>query len=230
MTCGLEPGPEVVFCEGQKQKDNMRKLQLAILAVTLAGAMSASATMVLVTSPGGEESRGQSPGSEGFTFTTAAVLSNPVVTQLGIYDFGNIDLAEPHVVTLFDAGGDVLTSATIPASSFTPADHWQWVNTAPVTLAPSTTYILVAYYGENNPDPFIFGSATLPAGFSLDNAVLGEGAGPPEQVDGSAGQGFFGPNLSFSTVPEPTTVIAGALLLLPFGASTLRILRQKQTA
>jgi hypothetical protein len=31
-------------------------------------------------------------------------------------------------------------------------------------------------------------------------------------------------------VPEPTTFIAGALLLLPFGASTLRILRRKATA
>jgi len=31
-------------------------------------------------------------------------------------------------------------------------------------------------------------------------------------------------------VPEPTTMIAGALLLLPFGASTLRILRKRQTA
>jgi hypothetical protein len=32
---------------------------------------------------------------------------------------------------------------------------------------------------------------------------------------------------SFHQVPEPTTIIAGALLLLPFGASTLRILRKK---
>jgi hypothetical protein len=29
-------------------------------------------------------------------------------------------------------------------------------------------------------------------------------------------------------VPEPTTVIAGVLLLLPFGASTLKILRKKR--
>jgi len=36
------------------------------------------------------------------------------------------------------------------------------------------------------------------------------------------------PNPPF--VPEPTTMIAGALLLLPFGASTLRILRKRQTA
>jgi hypothetical protein len=33
-----------------------------------------------------------------------------------------------------------------------------------------------------------------------------------------------------SVVPEPTTMIAGALLLLPFGASTLRILRKTRTA
>jgi hypothetical protein len=31
-------------------------------------------------------------------------------------------------------------------------------------------------------------------------------------------------------VPEPTTIIAGALLLLPFGGSTLRILRKKWMA
>ena len=31
-------------------------------------------------------------------------------------------------------------------------------------------------------------------------------------------------------VPEPTTMIAGALLLLPFGASTLRMLRKNRKA
>lgn len=33
-----------------------------------------------------------------------------------------------------------------------------------------------------------------------------------------------------TVVPEPTTMIAGALLLLPFGASALRLLRKKQAA
>ena len=31
-------------------------------------------------------------------------------------------------------------------------------------------------------------------------------------------------------VPEPATILAGVLTLLPFGASTLRILRRKQAA
>ena len=33
-----------------------------------------------------------------------------------------------------------------------------------------------------------------------------------------------------TAVPEPTTMVAGAMLLLPFGASALRILRRKLTA
>jgi len=37
-------------------------------------------------------------------------------------------------------------------------------------------------------------------------------------------------DVSVTQVPEPTTMIAGALLLLPFGASTLRILRKNRAA
>jgi hypothetical protein len=37
-------------------------------------------------------------------------------------------------------------------------------------------------------------------------------------------------NFEFNVVPEPSTVIAGALLLLPFGASTLRCLRNRKHA
>jgi hypothetical protein len=37
-------------------------------------------------------------------------------------------------------------------------------------------------------------------------------------------------DVSLVPVPEPTTVIAGVLLLLPFGASTLRILNRNRTA
>jgi flagellar basal body rod protein FlgC len=38
------------------------------------------------------------------------------------------------------------------------------------------------------------------------------------------------PQELFIAVPEPSTVIAGAMLLLPFGASTLRILRRNRKA
>ena len=38
------------------------------------------------------------------------------------------------------------------------------------------------------------------------------------------------PDFTPTPIPEPTTMIAGALLLLPFGASTLRILRKNRAA
>jgi hypothetical protein len=191
--------------------------------------MSASASMVLVTSPtGGEFYNSPPPEYEGFTFTTAAVLTDPTVTQLGIYDWGKAGLSGSHLVTLFDAGGVALTSVTIASGGGADANGWKWASTTPVNLAPSTTYTLGAFYGDNDPDHFIFGSGTLPAGFTLNNAVYSDGTEAPAHVWGGAGQGFFGPNLS--AVPEPTTVIAGALLLLPFGASTLRMLRKNRTA
>jgi len=59
---------------------------------------------------------------------------------------------------------------------------------------------------------------TGPSGNLPFELVYGEGWGPPAvlQVD-----------LPLSNVPEPTTVLAGALLLLPFGVSTIRNLRRK---
>lgn len=38
------------------------------------------------------------------------------------------------------------------------------------------------------------------------------------------------PNFSLTSVPKPTTMVAGALLLLPFGASTLRVMRKGRKA
>jgi hypothetical protein len=52
-------------------------------------------------------------------------------------------------------------------------------------------------------------------------------------VNGSTGSGLGIQQYTYefvSNVPEPTTMLAGALLLLPFGASTLRILRKSRTA
>ncbi len=37
-------------------------------------------------------------------------------------------------------------------------------------------------------------------------------------------------SITVTSVPEPTTLLAGALLLLPFGAGTLRILRRTRTS
>jgi hypothetical protein len=61
---------------------------------------------------------------------------------------------------------------------------------------------------------------------------------PYLMVDGNppAGWGYLHPSIdghlsvTLDPVPEPTTMVAGALLLLPFGASALRMLRKSRTA
>jgi hypothetical protein len=62
--------------------------------------------------------------------------------------------------------------------------------------------------------------------FAAVNANLGNGY-VLRSTEIGAGQDLI---WNVEPVPEPTTMIAGALLLLPFGASTLRILRRKRTA
>ena len=93
-----------------------------------------------------------------------------------------------------------------------------WV--APTGQMDLTT---LSYYNQ-------YKAALTSAGSSIPlytgNILEGVGA-----VSGGPGSGqsqeFF---MLGTPVPEPTTMIAGALLLLPFGASTLRILRKNRAA
>jgi hypothetical protein len=65
-----------------------------------------------------------------------------------------------------------------------------------------------------------------------ENSYSGYAAffGPQIGLSNTSGTTFTVSQIQLQLVPEPTTMIAGALLLLPFGASTLRILRKKCTA
>jgi len=59
------------------------------------------------------------------------------------------------------------------------------------------------------------------------------GSGLPAFIDLDTdlnGNDFVVSEISVTPVPEATTLVAGMLLLLPFGASAVRILRKKRTA
>jgi hypothetical protein len=60
---------------------------------------------------------------------------------------------------------------------------------------------------------------------NLAAAHIFETSFPANQANGAINTGFAS---GVGVVPEPTTMIAGALLLLPFGASTFRILRKNR--
>jgi hypothetical protein len=96
-------------------------------------------------------------------------------------------------------------------------------------------------YGSAYVNPLSVFLAQYPDATIADNSPFTAGGGISVTMgwNGGVNEGYVndvsinGTTYDFEAaapVPEPTTIIAGALLLLPFGASALRILRKKQTA
>jgi len=121
-----------------------------------------------------------------------------------------------------DASGKLLTGNV----------NWVTIQTANYAGAINASLVVnvsnLAYAGANA-DLLTFvhqaGSLDLTFQFSpgMTLTQLTSGAGPYTSS-------FSGSLSGVSAVPEPTTMIAGALLLLPFGASTVRILRKNRAA
>ena len=106
----------------------------------------------------------------------------------------------------FDLGTDPNYNTQLPSIQVSVT------GTSPVTFT-ATTISMINHWQAFNFDFTATGTSTV-------IAFLGEG---PDN------QKYIGLD-NVSVVPEPTTMVAGALLLLPFGASTLRILRKNRTA
>jgi hypothetical protein len=111
-----------------------------------------------------------------------------------------------------------------PMSATTPFDVTTWVNS---TQKGSEYYYNLFLNGLTTAGPATVeqylanGSILVPTGdlvYNQDGSIA--------KAVGS-GQEFI---LNFSPVPEPTTMVAGALLLLPFGMSALRIMRKSRKA
>jgi len=75
-------------------------------------------------------------------------------------------------------------------------------------------------------------SSSVPGLDETDFQLLSEDTGGKGPFYVAAHVQSIGPNgeSGWITVPEPSTVIAGALLLLPFAASTVRFMRKNRTA
>jgi len=115
----------------------------------------------------------------------------------------------PTVGDIAHAGGSLPILPTGVFANITGNNvTWTFLGAAGVT--PGFESVVVAFASPLPP--------TLGTGSAID-----DGRGPwSAQFPGSA--------LVAVPVPEPTTIVAGALLLLPFGASTLRVLRKSRSA
>jgi hypothetical protein len=234
MSCGLDVEPEVAFRDGPNKKKNMKKLQIAIFTISLATAMSARATIYsgsdfsTMASYNGTYVPG-SPGYEALAYTgnddavvgvvgplgTLSSLnmsfdfSNPVGTgnapfaAFGISD-NSTWVADNHRLDVISENGNQLTGSSL-------VHVWDWTLNAGAGgdvagMSGVTLDSILATYGTWE--------------VMRAYAYIGDTGGPSSgSVDIDS--------ITVTTVPEPTTMIAGALLLLPFGASSLRILRKR---
>jgi hypothetical protein len=240
----------------------MKKLQIAILAVGLAGAMSASAAFVL--------EQGGLPYTQPSTDLSWASQNSPplpgwadaggsfsiggsgayTVTGITVWDVVNNSAGTPTGLSLLNASGSPISSSFIA----TPATYGNGLNYNPGNpddYPAATLYKVVFTVNETlSAGSYQFfldgGLPTLyPDGSYYTPFLLCANYGGPDDVpvlfnvgatDGTkpyvgnwAAYGVTG-DAYVQVVPEPTTMMAGVLLLLPFGASTLRILRKRQTA
>lgn len=237
----------------------MKRLQIAIIAFSLTAAMTASASITISgTDLSGLTYRDTGGSAQyvapaGSTPALAALSTSdsglnggaPVVyvraSNVGLASLGTLDSlnasyhlfdaptgpsgAQPYWLTYLYApgggyigvvsmGGPDLNSATqvhvfydFATSPLTSDAYWgftlsQLCSTAygATTFGQMTVYETGVEIGD-----WDNGAAIIPASANIDSITI-------------------------SSVPEPTTMIAGALLLLPLGASTLRILRKNRAA
>jgi hypothetical protein len=210
---------------GDNKTINMKEIQLAILAASLAGAMSVNASMIVSLVPDTQNAApGQMvnvsvdlSGSPGFTMNaiSAVILYDPTV-------FTYVDPSVAQGGLIIDNGWDLMAAAGTPGELRVAGMVWSPPFGSQIAAGSGTVFTFTLLVNANSPlglSALSWGNAGNGVGFDYGDADWNDVVLPS-----------YGASINVAPVPEPTTMIAGALLLLPFGASTLRILRKRQTA
>jgi hypothetical protein len=143
-------------------------------------------------------------------------ISPPVMTgswDVGFYAFGNpFDTITGTIIS-----GGAFEDPGLRASGWFSSGNDSVADISGGSAVNALVFI--AHFAGEPPLP----GATPP--FVLNFEVFNEGSKVGETMLGWTGNEF-----DVVPVPEPSTLLAGVLLLLPFGASTLRSLRKRQAA
>jgi hypothetical protein len=170
-----------------------------------------------------------------FTSVNTAMTINAVndVADVYVLDIRNLALGSGENITFNGDAGDVFVLNVTGSMAMNgdaeivaglPGSH------VFVNITDTGSLGTVAHVGN-----LINGTALIPNATSVTfHSVAGAIWGGPHTTvtlmsDAIVTYQPFVPPQPLPAVPEPTTFIAGALLLLPFGASTLRILRRQAT-
>lgn len=197
-----------------------QKLQIAIMSATLFVAVQARASLEVFD----------------ISFTDSTIAN----AAAGVIDVNMLNgLAQSGTLTVLDgaaAGTYNLISdhGNVAGTYISPSGAFQYDNTIQGIPPgpPSNPYL--DYYGLafskgsglTYTEVNIWGNVPSIGGDEYTFYGYTAGGGYAPTVTGGAAISDVGP----VPVPEATTILAGAMLLLPFGASTLRILRRNRMA
>jgi hypothetical protein len=144
----------------------------------------------------------------------------------------NISIGTAYLYSQFRNGG----LGTLTASQAGQLQNAIWYLEGEISLAQLSTqngvdgtyYYNLAKTGTGTTDTTVFKDSNGAYGVIALNLFNGTEFSTPVTINGVT-YNLNQDQLAIVPVPEPTTVVAGALLLLPFGASTFRILRRQRT-
>jgi hypothetical protein len=222
-----------------KGKRTMRTIVLGfgLFAVGVAGFSVTTEASILGVDFSGYSDNGI--GNFGYTLGYDFQVTTPVtVVALAAFDDNSgPGLPQAVAVGLWNASGSLLASTTIAQGTLPTlgmANFFAAASISPITLQPG-------YYTVAAQDDWVQSLTTLP-NFTVASGITYLGYAqtpggvtaltyPTEQVaSGTGEEALFGGNIVIGPVPEPTTMISGAMMLLPFGAGAFRQLRKRLQA
>jgi hypothetical protein len=166
------------------------------------------------------------PGPVGWTFQP---LTDIDVTALGAWAYAMPSRGGLEV-GLWNAGGTLLASSTITASSV-PVDQSLYATITPVMLLAGQTYYLGAYSPAGafqcvavDPNDPPNGSATMASEIQLGSVAYETNSGFafPDITENLPGSAIVAPNFEFQVVPEPVGLLAAGCGVLAWVAARRR--------
>ena len=212
-------------------------MPLAVAAIIVGSARAQEAAITFIAPPPGGAA---GAGVAGWQFTTRMDIS---ISALGLYDAAGIygggfvgdGLLEEHAVGIWDISNHStpLLSALIPAGTLAPlANGFRYVSTSPVVLPSNHDYVIAALFSDAAQKDFGVGGPNDPTYATVSPQIEFGGyrfeglsvLAFPEYYEPGEWWGF-GPNFTYTVVPEPSTLglcaLAAAVL---FGSrNTLRL-------
>lgn len=157
------------------------------------------------------------PYSIGYEFN---VLSPIMIKALGVFDDPNswIDpndpfsgpngLTETHQIGVWDMFGTLLGSASIAAGGGNLTNYFRFVNVSPFVLAVGAGYRIASTSGYSKYTSTFWASGLLvDPSIQLVRGLSDPGTSLVNPTTTWEGDMFLGPNMQFSAVPEPATMV-----------------------